>query len=777
MRTFKHFNLVLFLVFLFVNNANGQSNGTITGTVTGRKGQPVEFATVAFLALPDSNLISGTITGESGDFALSVSNVSAGLIQVSCVGFSSASKEVSLEDEAIVEAGDIEISPRSYALNEVRAVRERIKAKSKDGATTYFVNSNMKKASASGIDIVKFVPGIQVDMMQNVMVEGSENVIIMVDGIERSPDFLGQLNSDLIDKVEIDHQPGAQYRSNITAVVNVLTKRKNSKGISGHIYGEVPLSSKEVYSFPSAGILYSTEHMNVFGSYRGEFSYFDIEAENTKRIFGETDLVFKNNGLLHQENWSHKVMGGIDWFPDSANQLNVYAFVNPYSNEQDGQVTAIQQSDNYTDFENVFAKDDLDENLAFGGSVFYKHLFDSHNRELAVEANYYQYDGKRGTRYTGSDEISSGYSKPFEKAFVGRLNYNSDFGSHWDMAAGMENRYRKLGESGSSSSDYQENILSGFSTFSFNSDHFNGQAGFRAEYLKTEAPGKDQDQLSIFPFWSFSYKPADQHQVKVSYRRSVIRPHIFQLNPALLQTDVFTQQQGNPSLKPGFNQELALEYSLLAGNQFFGCGPFYSKSTGVIANLTTMPNTGEFLVKPYNLGDITRLGVRLKAALTPFKRLSFNPYFKVFHLETDPGELAKTNSISSEMKWTSEWGFGLSWQMKNGFSFSASGMQCADVHHIQSSSFEDFLYFVSLEKTFFKNLSVGVTSAVSFAEEVTYQGHSLVGNGFTENSQDNILTLKFPFWFKIKYSFSAGLKRDRIHNSDEFESKRVRKGF
>ncbi|WP_462317566.1 TonB-dependent receptor [Marinilabilia sp.] len=774
MRIFKHFSLVLLFGFLFVNITNGQSNGTIKGKVTGQKGQPVEFATVAFLALPDSNLVSGTITGETGDFALAVSNVSEGLIQVSCVGFTSASKQVSLGDEKPV---DISLQPRSYALGEVKAVRERIKAKSKGGATTYFVNSNMKKASASGIDIVKFVPGIQVDMMQNVMVEGSENVIIMVDGIERSPDFLGQLDSDLIDKVEINHQPGAQYRSNITAVVNVHTKRKTSRGVSGHIYGEVPLSSGEVYSFPSAAILYSTEEFNVFGSYRGEFSYFDIEAKNTKRVFGEPEMVLGSHGALHQENWSHKVMGGIDWFPDSTNQVNVYAFFNPYSNEQDGQVITSQQTENLADFENVFEKDDRDENLAFGGSVFYRHLFDSHNRELAVEANYYQYDGKRGTSYTGMDENFSGYSKPFEKAFVGRLNYHSDLGSRWGLAAGLENRYRKLGESGASSSDYRENILSGFSTFSFNSDHFNGQAGFRAEYLETEAVGNDHDELSLFPFMSVSYKPADSHQVKVSYRRSVIRPHIFQLNPAVLQTDVFTQQQGNPALRAGFNQELALEYSLLAGNQFFACGPFYSKSTDVIANLTTMPNTGEFFVKPYNLGDITRLGVRFKAALTPFKRLSFNPYFRVFHLETDPGELAKSNHISPEKKWTSEWGFGLSWQIKNGVSFSASGMQRADVHHIQSSSFEDFLYFLSLEKTFFKNLSVGITSAVPFAEEVTYQGHSLVGNGFTENSQDNILTSKFPFWFKIKYSFSAGLKRDRIHNSDEFESKRVRKGF
>ena len=57
MRIQKHFILGLLSFFLVMNIANGQSKGTITGRVTGDKGQSVEFATVAFLALPDSNLV------------------------------------------------------------------------------------------------------------------------------------------------------------------------------------------------------------------------------------------------------------------------------------------------------------------------------------------------------------------------------------------------------------------------------------------------------------------------------------------------------------------------------------------------------------------------------------------------------------------------------------------------------------------------------------------------------------------------------------------------
>lgn len=253
----------------------------------------------------------------------------------------------------------------------------------------------------------------------------------------------------------------------------------------------------------------------------------------------------------------------------------------------------------------------------------------------------------------------------------------------------------------------------------------------------------------------------------------MVRPHLLQLIPSLLSSDFFTQKQGNPYLHPEFSDELALEYSLLTGNQFLSVGAFYSRSTDVIADFTTMKNPEVFIKQPQNLGDIKRLGVRFNAALKPFERLIFNPYFRVFHLETAP----KGDQVESERMWTSEWGFGLSWQMNHDWSLSATGMQKADLHKIQSSFYEDFLYFVSLDKKLFKNLTAGITCAVPFAEKITYQGHSLMGEGFSENVDKNIMTSECPFWFKMKYTFSSGKSRGEIRASDVFEGKRVREGF
>lgn len=768
----------LFLFLLFSISLNAQNQVTIKGAVTVKNGEPVEFATVVFKSLPDSGMVTGTITGSDGEFSMNLPGNQEGLLQVSCVGYDLSSLKIALADREFYDMGELKLNSASYALEEVRAVRDRIRAKNTSDGTIYFVNRNMKEASASGIDMVKFVPCIQVDMMQNVMVEGRKNVVIMVDGIERSVDFLGQLDANRIDKIEINRQPGTQYRSDISAVVNVVTRKNDVHGFSGHLNGEIPVRSNEIYSFPSASVLYSTRNLNVFGSYRGEFSYFDIESENTKVIFQESGMVLKNRELLSQENWSHKVMAGLDWLPDEKNQINLLAFVNPYSNEQDGFVTATRESANGIHFEKSLEKDELDDNLAFGGSLYFKHSFDgAGNQSLSLETGYYHFDGRKGTKYMG-DEVFCTSADPYERAFMGKTEYQVGLNSRWRWMAGGEGHFRKLGDAVDESLDYEENILSGFTSIGFKESDFEGQAGIRAEFFQNMVGGKEFDGVwSFFPFVSFSYKPSAKHQVKLSFRRSVVRPHLFQLMPSLLSSDFFTQKQGNPYLNPEFFDELTLEYSFLTGNQFLSVGPFFSRSTDVIADFTTMRTPEVFFKQPQNLGDIKRLGVRFNAALKPFKRLIFNPYFRVFHLETVPKGVAVTHQIESERKWTSEWGFGLSWQLNHDWSLSASGMQRADIHKIQSSFYEDFLYFVSLDKKVLKNLTAGVTCAVPFEKKTTYQGYSLMGDGFSENVDDNILTSECPFWFKIKYTFSSGKNRGKIRDSDVFGGKRVREGF
>jgi len=94
-----------------------------------------------------------------------------------------------------------QINPCSLCLKNI--VGERIKAKSESDRTTYNVTKKMLEVSNTGTDVLKLIPGIQIDLMQNVSLEGSPDILIFVDGKERDKSFISQLSPDQIYHIEL----------------------------------------------------------------------------------------------------------------------------------------------------------------------------------------------------------------------------------------------------------------------------------------------------------------------------------------------------------------------------------------------------------------------------------------------------------------------------------------------------------------------------------------------------------------------------------------------
>ncbi|PLX02848.1 MAG: hypothetical protein C0595_09275 [Marinilabiliales bacterium] len=147
-------------------------------------------------------------------------------------------------------------------------------------------------------------------------------------------------------------------------------------GINGHVYAEIPVNLNEVYSFPSAVINYNFKKINVFASYNGEFSYFNIDAHNKRSVLIPShQFEINKQQSIHQKNWSHKINLGFDYFLDDKNQLNFYGFINPYSNEFDGSLTISKTIENEIINSREYIRDDKDKNRSAFASLYYKHFF------------------------------------------------------------------------------------------------------------------------------------------------------------------------------------------------------------------------------------------------------------------------------------------------------------------------------------------------------------------------------------------------------------------
>ena len=178
---------VLLLISLAVYAQSGKERfvGRVVDTETN---QPVPFATVRLLALPDSTLLGGGATDAIGKFQLSVPTATKAkslLLQVSYIGYKPVFHLISISRKSTsYELGNINLTPESYALDEAVVVGQAPMAVT-EGDTTVFNASAYRTPEGSMLeDLVKQLPGGEIDGDGKLLIHGKEVKKILVDGKE-----------------------------------------------------------------------------------------------------------------------------------------------------------------------------------------------------------------------------------------------------------------------------------------------------------------------------------------------------------------------------------------------------------------------------------------------------------------------------------------------------------------------------------------------------------------------------------------------------------------
>ncbi|HRS42229.1 MAG TPA: carboxypeptidase-like regulatory domain-containing protein, partial [Dysgonamonadaceae bacterium] len=77
----------VFVVICIVLITNYLTATNIQGKVMDENQQPIEFANVVLYSLPDSSLVSGTITNKNGEFSLTANGTEKGFLKISFIGY------------------------------------------------------------------------------------------------------------------------------------------------------------------------------------------------------------------------------------------------------------------------------------------------------------------------------------------------------------------------------------------------------------------------------------------------------------------------------------------------------------------------------------------------------------------------------------------------------------------------------------------------------------------------------------------------------------------
>ncbi|MGQ7868442.1 TonB-dependent receptor domain-containing protein [Sunxiuqinia sp. sy24] len=764
---------------------SAQDQAAIHGMITdNQNNQPLPFATVSLYHTTDSTLISGGISNLNGEFQIALSNAGSYNLQISMIGYQPVAQTINLENKEQLNIGTVSLVEKRTDLEEVKVIGERIKAKTEDGKTIYYMNKKMLDVSNSGTDMLKHIPGIQVDLFQNISMEGSPNILLEVDGKERDPDFLKQLDAELIDKIEIISTPDAGYNADITGVIRVILKKNHKTGVSAHLYTEVPTSTSEIFIFPTAGLTYNFNKLTIYSSYNGEMSYFNINESRHRKLWDTKEITeITSNQYVRQKNWSHRVQLGIDYFMNPKNQFNFYGFYNPYSREHDGlfelqAITNKQMNQGW-----AVNKEDTDNNSGRFYSLFYKHIFDKPKQEITFDLNHFNFKAKNTTAYSGANEEQwlnqhTNTVKPLQNEATLRVDFKAAIPGSLKLHTGLKAKLQEMKDRQSTNLNYSNNSFAAHGNISGSFNKLDVSAGIRGEYLKYgQADNLKKHDLFWLPSVVVNFPTGKKHNLKLSYRNSITRPNIYQLNPYKTVEDPFTISFGNPELKPSLNHNIELEYSISKANNYMAFRLFYHSISDAINKLTYINDSNFFETRIYNLGHIRQFGIQFSGALKLHEAISFNPYLKLLNIRPKKKRLAESYHMVNQKKLAFESGLSAIVSFKNNLSASLLFQYNSPKTNIQTVSFSDALYFLSLDKTFNQRFKLGITCAVPFSKSFTYDGNKIETENFKSHYEGIIQMKRTPVILKLKYQFNSGRKGKTINRSQETIQALPKKGF
>ncbi|WP_207497267.1 outer membrane beta-barrel protein [Aridibaculum aurantiacum] len=240
----KHSTLLfVFAFFSLVSFGQSRSSGSVSGRlIDSVSNQELKDATISILDAADSALVVYGLSKADGSFA--VENIPFGSYQllISFQGYKEVRRPfVVTKEKTGFNAGVLHLAPLPIELQEVTVKTSPITIK---GDTTEFNAGHFKtKPNATAEDLLKKLPGVEVEKDGTVKAQGENVRRVLVDGKR----FFGDdpktatrnLPTDMIDKIQVyDAQSDQSAFSgfddgNREKTINIVTRKDRRKGMFG----------------------------------------------------------------------------------------------------------------------------------------------------------------------------------------------------------------------------------------------------------------------------------------------------------------------------------------------------------------------------------------------------------------------------------------------------------------------------------------------------------------------------------------------------------------
>jgi outer membrane receptor protein involved in Fe transport len=559
----------------------------------------------------------------------------------------------------------------------------------------YTVTSDAQSTFGALSDILSVIPSVDVDPDGLVSLRGDTNVLILIDG-KPSTQFSGASAGDNlqsiaakdVERIEILTTPPAQFKADGAAgVINIVTRKKRSQGLSGSLQGSLGSGERSVAG-ANAGYSSGPLTVSATAGYRRDFKQ-RLTQSDVKAPEPTTGQITDSNSSINERirrsvptaglsaayalNDRQSISGSVNW--GERGGLRTYTQLNDSSTPL-GVVTSSSRRlstghDPETDMDEKLGftqklgrpDETLDFSLHRSTSRQYEHYDytnDSFLPPMATSYNNLSFHENHGTTEFGAD-----YTLPLSKTRSLKLGYAfeqddykfGNIGNNVDPVTGAQ----ILDPTLTNNFKFLQQINAAYASYQGNSGPWTWLAGLRTELTHTDAQqltgniSTSGSYFKIYPSLHVDHSLSDETTLSFGASRRVTRPDPDNLNPYVDHEYTPNLRAGNPNLRPQYTQSYEVGYGFEGRGLSYGLTGYYRLNRDSVTDLTEYLGNGLSLTTKTNLPKNDSAGLEFTSSGRIVPKLTYSVSGNLFYSQIDAtglgiSGLQSTTGLNAKVK-------------------------------------------------------------------------------------------------------------------------------
>jgi hypothetical protein len=627
----------------------------------------LEGASSQLVLLTDSSKKQAGLTDKEGNFSfqnipygyyrLRISYVGLQPLTIDSIYFRAERSEFNLSDLALRPAN-------SESLGEVIVFAEKPLIQSKDGNITFNAAESPLSAGSSASDLLTNVPLVTKDPDGKISVRGKEPKILIDDkpvelNLQQLQDLLESMPGSSIEKIEVMTNPPPQYANEQGGVINIVTK-KGKVGKTGRLSlsagtrGEASVNGN--YTYRKQGFAMSFNAGAGYGHYLGNGYSQRTNIYNDSSNYFNTANNYTNNFFRPSFRFN------MDYDLNKFQSINVVVQLNSndYLNRSNTEYTNINR---FGDVYKISDRSIRTDGNTYNGSInlsyllrtkrpgeqlrvilstnlsnsnsdrdFYQQFFYGDHSPNGIDSTQQQLNRNKNEGHV----IRADYERPLgnKKTFLSMGSYYNRSNSDVEVAAS----YLKKPEviyvpSALLSNDFRfhQTVINFRSSIrQIIAPSFSATAGIATEQtniwfeLFKEQRDAKNDYWTFLPFANLNKSWKEKLSLTFSYRRSIRRPGINELNPTIDFSDPYNIRFGNEKLQASTADNFDLVIGRTKIGSFINFGLGYNLVKDIFSRVRTLLPDGKTQITWENISGRKEYEASTWGGLSLTKKLRVN---------------------------------------------------------------------------------------------------------------------------------------------------------